>query len=177
MPTARHTLLKWLSAAVWYIGAGMLLWKGAERLIGAAAALGSVEWPVTVGLLAVGLGVIQGQTVFRRSCVRNLHRIRALESPRLWQFFRPSFFVALAVMIGGAVVLSILADRGPIAALAVAGVDWLIGFSLLVSSLTFWAGTPESDSEGYQHQTSYGGQAEEAASWRESRVQRPESRT
>ena len=170
MPTARHTLLKWLSAAVWYVGAGMLLWKGAERLIGAAAALGSVQWPVTVGVLAMGLGVIQGRTVFRRSCVRNLRRIRSLESPRLWQFFRPGFFVALAAMIGGAVALSILADRGPVAALAVAGVDWLIGFSLLVSSFTFWTRLPEPQAEGRrtrrsegQRQTSYGGQAEEAA--------------
>ena len=159
MPTARHALLKWLSAAVWYVGAGMLLWKGTGRLLDAAAGLGSVQWPVTVGLLAMGLGVVQGRTVFRRSCIRNLRRIRSLESPRLWQFFRPGFFLALAAMIGGAVVLSLLADRGPVVALAVAGVDWLIGFSLLVSSFTFWGGHPKPIGN-----VAYGRQAEEAAS-------------
>lgn len=163
MPTARHTLLKWLSAAVWYVGAGVLLWKGAERLIDAAAALGSVQWPVTVGLLAMGLGVVQGRTVFRQSCIRNLRRIRTLESPRLWQFFRPSFFLALTAMIGGAVVLSVVAGRGPVSALLVAGVDWLIGFSLLVSSSTFWSGDPGTRPERHA-EPGYGPQAEEAAS-------------
>lgn len=158
MPTARHTLLKWLSAAVWYVGAGMLLWKGADRLLLAAGDLESLRWPVTVGLISMGLGVIQGRTLFRRSCVRNLRRIEALESPRPWQFFRPAFFVALSAMIGGAVVLSMLAERGPIAALAVAGVDWLIGFSLLTSSFTFWGELPK------PLQTPYGGQADQAAS-------------
>ena len=148
MPTARHTLLKWLSAAVWYIGAGILLWKGSERLLGAAAELGSAPWPIAVGLLSMALGTLQGRTVFRASCVRNLRRIRALESPRPWQFFRPRFFLALAAMIGGAIVLSMVAGQSPTAALAVAGVDWLIGFSLLVSSFTFWSWESRGGSSG-----------------------------
>ena len=143
MPTPRHALLKWLAAAVWYTGAGVLLWKGAERLLGAADALGSPAWPLTVGLLALGLGAVQGRLVFRATCVRNLRRIRALESPKPWQFFRPGFFLALAGMIGAAALLSLVAGRGPVAALLVAGVDWLIGFSLLVSSEAFWSWRPD----------------------------------
>ncbi|MDX1673282.1 MAG: hypothetical protein R3314_00665 [Longimicrobiales bacterium] len=142
MPTARHSLLKWIAAAVWYVGAGVLLWKGAERLVESAASLGTL-WPAVVGVLAVGLGALQGRTLFRRACVRNLRRIRALRSPRPWQFFRPAFFLALAAMIAAAVVLSMLAERGPVAAVLVGGVDWLIGFSLLTGSAAFWSRAPE----------------------------------
>lgn len=133
-----HTTLRLLAAAVWYAGAGVLIWKGAQRFLEAAAALGSPAWPATAALLGLGLGAIQGRTVFRRACVRNLRRIRQLESPRAWQFFRPRFFLALAAMVGGAAALSVVAGTGPAAAVAVAGVDWLIGFSLLVSSPAFW---------------------------------------
>jgi hypothetical protein len=139
MPSVRHSLLKWLAAAVWYAGAGVLLWKGTGRFLAAAAGLGPA-WPAAVAALSFGLGTLQGRTVFRSVCVRNLRRIRALDSPRPWQFFRPRFFLALAAMVGGAVALSILADYGPVATVAVAGVDWLIGFSLLVSSEAFWTG-------------------------------------
>jgi hypothetical protein len=137
MPSIRHTLLEWLSAAVWYTGAGVLLWKGTGRFFVAAAGL-APAWPIGVAVGSAALGILQGRTVFRDACVRNLARIRRLESPRPWQFFRPRFFLALAAMIGGAVALSVIADAGPAAALAVAGVDWLIGFSLLVSSEAFW---------------------------------------
>ena len=143
MPTARHSLLKWSAAAVWYVGAGVLLWKGAERLAESATPLGTL-WPAVVGLLAVGLGVLQGRVVFRRACVRNLRRIRALPSPRPWQLFRPAFFLALAAMIAAAIGLSVLAGHGPRAAALVGGVDWLIGVSLLVGSTAFWTWTPES---------------------------------
>lgn len=142
MPTARHHILKWLSAAVWYTGAGVLLWKGTGRLFAAAAELGP-QWPVGVAILSFALGTLQGRTVFRRACLQNLQRIRALESPRPWQFFRPGFFLALAAMIGGAAALSVVARSGPAAALAVAGVDWLIGFSLLISSEAFLSRSEE----------------------------------
>ena len=141
MPSARHRLLKWLAAAVWYTGAGVLLWKGTGRYLAAAAVLGPA-WPAATAALGFGLGTLQGRTVFRTACVRNLRRIRALDAPRPWEFFRPGFFAALAAMVGGAVALSLLAGAGPAAALAVAGVDWLIGFSLLVSSEAFWTWRP-----------------------------------
>lgn len=142
MPTTRHRTLKWLAAAVWYIGAGVLLWKGTGRLFAAAAEL-APRWPITVAIISVVAGTLQGRTVFRKACVRNLRRIRALESPRPWQFFRPGFFLALAAMVGGAAALSVVARAGPLATLAVAGVDWLIGFSLLVGSEAFWRRQPE----------------------------------
>lgn len=136
MPSVRHHILKWLSAAVWFTGAGILLWKGTGRFFAAAAEL-APAWPIGVAVVSAALGILQGRTVFRRTCARNLHRIRALESPRPWQFFRPGFFLALAAMVGGAAALSVVAGYGPGAALAVAGVDWLIGFSLLISGEAF----------------------------------------
>ena len=142
MPTPHHAFLKWLSAAVWYIGAGVLVWKGAERLLESAIALGPV-WPAAIGVLAVAFGAARGRTLFRRACTRNLQRIRLLDSPKPWLFFRPVFFLALAGMVGAAVALSLLARQGPVAALLVGGADWLIGFSLLIGSSPFWTWSPE----------------------------------
>ncbi len=157
MSTIQHRILKWLSAAVWYTGAGVLLGKGTGRFFAAATEL-APAWPMGVAVVSAALGILQGRTVFRDACVRNLARIRALESPRPWQFFQPRFFLALAVMIGGAAALGVLAGTGAAATAAVAGVDWLIGFSLLVSSEAFWerrraVAVPSSDTAAHPEES------------------------
>lgn len=140
-----HATLKLLAAAVWYSGGLVLLWNGGERLLDAVASPAAPAWPLTAGLLGLGIGVVQGRTVFRRACVRNLRRIRALESPRAWQFFRPGFFLALAAMVGGAAALAVIAETGPVATVLVGAVDWVIAFSLLVSGEAFWTWRPEGE--------------------------------
>lgn len=50
-------------------------------------------------LAGIAAGLLKMMFLFNHFCQRNLDRIAALEAPRIWQFFRPAFFPALAVMI------------------------------------------------------------------------------
>ncbi|MBK8164872.1 MAG: hypothetical protein IPK64_02790 [bacterium] len=127
-----------LAAVTWYAGAVSLLRKGVSLL-----AKEHARDPEGLGLwLALGAGLLLGglkaRFVFSANCRRNLARIAALPDPRLWQFFRPGFFVALAAMITAGVLLSRLARVEPRAICYVAALDLAIGLALLGSSLVFW---------------------------------------
>lgn len=137
MRASRRTL-NILAAVTWYGGAVSLLRKGVTLLVkehdrdpggaGVWLALGA-------GLL---LGGLKARFIFNANCRRNLARIAALPDPRLWQFFRPGFFVALVAMITAGILLSRLARNEPGAVLYVAALDLTIGTALLVSSFVFW---------------------------------------
>ncbi len=136
-----RTALKALAAATWYIGGGVLLYKGSGYLF-AAAASGSELWPALSGALGVTVGLMRGRTMFLRACRQNLARIDALDDPRVWQFFRPGFFAALAVMIAGGAVLAWLAETGYTGAVVVGGLELVIATALLTSSVAFWTAGP-----------------------------------
>ncbi len=130
--------LKILAALVWYSGGFILLLKGRSLLMEAEALRPGQFWlwlAVGGGLL---LGVVQARFLFSKSGRRNLRRIDALERPRLWQFFRPGFFAALAVMIAAGAMLSRLAHGNYPFLLFVAGLDMAVAISLLGSSTVFW---------------------------------------
>lgn len=143
MPTAEHNLLKWLSAAVWYTGGLVLLLKGADWLLQAATA-GDRLWPVLAAATALGVGLARGRTVFRKACIKNLERIRALNRPRIWQVFRPVFFLALGAMFAAAFLMGWIARSGYIGMTLVGGLDLVIGISLLTGATAFWTWQPES---------------------------------
>lgn len=136
MPVARN-VLKALAAITWYVGGGVLLYKGGGYLLRAAAA-GPLLPAALSGLLGATVGVLRGRSMFLRACRRNLVRIAALEEPRIWQFFRPAFFAALALMIAGGVVLAWLAGTGYWGAVVVGGLELVIATALLTSSVAFW---------------------------------------
>lgn len=136
-----HTALKVLAAATWYIGSGVLLYKGSGYLL-EAAGTGSAVWPALSGAAGVLVGLMRGRTMFLKACHRNLARIDALDDPRVWQFFRPAFFAALAVMIAGGAVLAWLAETGYTGAVVVGGLELIIGTALLTSSVAFWREGP-----------------------------------
>ena len=127
-----------LAALVWLIGGFVLSVKGASLLVEAVLLRSGWFWP---GLaIATGLvtGVIQGRLLFVRNCHKNLDRIAALEQPKIWQFYRPGFFVALAAMIATGAALSRLAQGSYPFLLAVAALDLSLSTALLGSSLVFW---------------------------------------
>ena len=131
----------WLSAAVWYTGAGVLLWKGAGWLLEAA---GREGWalPAAVAAVAIAVGLLRGRTVFRRAAVKNLERIRALHAPRLYQVFRPAFFLALAAMFAAVFRFGWIARTGYPGMVIVGGLDLVIGVSLLTGATAFWTWEP-----------------------------------
>lgn len=127
-----------LAALVWIFG-GIMLFRGGLDLVRQAGELApGSRWPWLFILLGTTLGAVQAATIFRRSCRRNLSRIGQLPDPRLWQFFRPGFFLALAGMISAGVLLDHLARGHFFFTLAVAGLDFALTISLLGSSYLFW---------------------------------------
>ena len=127
-----------LAAVVWYIGAVMLFRSGLELLSQARELRPDSTWHWLFIALGVVLGVLQARTLFTRSCRRNIQRIQELEDPKLWEFFRPGFFLALVGMISTGVLLDHLSKGIYMFMLFVAGLDFALTISLLGSSLVFW---------------------------------------
>jgi hypothetical protein len=147
-----HTTLKLLAAITWYVGGGILTYKGAGYLV--HAGYSGAPWPALLaGGLGGGLGVFRGRTLFLRACERNLRRIRQLPDPRAWQFFRPGFFAALAVMIAFGGFLAWLAETGYWGAVVVGGLELVVGTALLTSGVAFWRDVQEPNSEPGQVET------------------------
>lgn len=127
---------------MWCIGGTILLLKGGSLLVEANALKpeGLGPWLAAGGGLL--LGALKARYLFTRSCRKNLERISALEQPRVWQFFRPWFFFALAIMILAGVTLSRLAHGNYPFLIGVATLDLGIAFALLGSIPVFWKGGP-----------------------------------
>ena len=130
--------LKILAALVWYIGSTFLLLKASRLLIEAEALKPEEGWHWLAVVAGLFLGGLKAKFLFSRSCQRNLDRIDALNRPRVWQFFRPWFFVFLTMMILAGVTLSRLASNNYPFLISVAILDIGIGIALLGSSYVFW---------------------------------------
>lgn len=113
------------------------MYKGTGYLIAADSA-GSALPPVLAGLAGVLVGLLRGRTMFLDACRRNLRRIAGLDDPRIWQFFRPGFFAALALMIAAGAGLAWLAGTGYWGEVVVGGLELVIATALLTSSVAFW---------------------------------------
>lgn len=132
-----RSALKALAAVTWYVGGGVLLYKGGGYLVHAGGT-GAVVPPVLAGLAGLTIGLLRGRTMFLEACRRNLRRIEGLDEPRVWQFFRPGFFAALALMIAGGAALAWVAGTGYWGEVVVGGLELVIATALLTSSIAFW---------------------------------------
>lgn len=138
MLTVSPRMLKILAAAVWHIGGLVLLLKARSLLLEADSLNGTKIWPWLAVAAAVLLGSLKARYLFVKSCRKNMRRIEGLERPYLWQFFRPGFFAALALMIAAGAALSRLAHGSYPFLLGVALLDLSIAVALLGSSYVFW---------------------------------------
>ena len=134
---SNHTL-NILAAIVWYTGGIVLLLKGSNLLIEADTLKPEKYWTQLASITGLFLGSLKARFLFNRSCQKNLNRIAALNRPRIWQFFRIRFFVALMVMIMMSIILSGLVHNNYILLLSVAILDISISIALLGSSYVFW---------------------------------------
>jgi len=133
-----HKTLKLLAALIWYLGPVILLNKGAE-LANEANLLEPQGWGRLFGWSAgIAVGLVKTRYIFLKSCRKNLARIDALTSPRLGQFYRVQFFIALASMIVLGAFLSRASQGNHTFLVAVATLDISIGTALLFSSKVFW---------------------------------------
>ena len=137
MKTSKNTLII-LAAIIWYIGGIMLFRSGIELIIQTREMEPNSSWHWLFILLGVGLGIYQALTIFTRSCQKNIKRINQLENPRIWQFYRPGFFIALAAMISTGVLLDYFSQGHYFFMLIVAALDFALTISLLGSSRVFW---------------------------------------
>lgn len=133
----RPITLKLFAASFWYVGGGVLAYRGASYLLGAMD-VGTAWPPVIAGLAGVVVGLLRGRTLFLRANHRNLRRIEGLADPRAWQFFRPAFFAALVVMVAAGAFLAWLGRQGYWGGVVVGGLELTIATALLTSSVVFW---------------------------------------
>ena len=136
--TATRGILKTLAAITWYAGGIALLLKGTSLVIEARTLRPGQPWT----WLAVGVGLLAGAAkalcLFAGNCRKNLARIDDLVEPKVWQFFRPRFFMFLALMITLGASLSKMSHGNYALLLCVAALDLGIAAALLGSSYVFW---------------------------------------
>lgn len=133
-----HRSLRILAALLWYIGSTVLLIKGGSLLFEAKELKPEEGWSWQVAILGIFLGSLKAKFIFSRSCQKNINRIATLVQPKIWQFFRIRFFMALMLMVLLGVSLSMLAHNNYPMLISVALLDISIGIALLGNSYVFW---------------------------------------
>ena len=133
-----HNQLKLTAALIWYTG-GIVLALKAYSLILEALQL-QPHSPVVVVSIIVGviIGLLKARFIFNKSCYKNLERIHLLQQPKIWNAFRPRFFLFLVIMISIGATLSHQAHGSFNFLIAVATLDISISIALLWSSKVFW---------------------------------------
>lgn len=133
-----HKTLKLLAALVWYTGPVILFSKGAALADGAQE-LNPEGFGKTFGwLVGIVVGIIKTRYIFLRANRKNLARIDALNTPKIWEFYRIQFFFFLGLMILTGNLLSTYSQGYHGVMVFVAALDISIGTALLLSSYEFW---------------------------------------
>lgn len=135
---ASHLVLIVVAAFVWYAGGIALLLKGSALIKSAHAIDGQSLWIFAAPLLGVIAGLLKGKFLFSKTCRKNIHRIRALADPRVWQCFRPGMLIFLAIIIPTGAWMSRAAAGNFTYLCLVGALDLSISFALLTSSMVFW---------------------------------------
>lgn len=123
---------------MWYLGGFVLILKGINLLIEANSLNPNLNWPWIAMIIGLFIGILKAMFLFNKSCEKNLNRIDSLTQPRVWQFYRPGFFMALTAMILIGIMLSYFAHGTYSFLLIVAIIDISIAVALLGSSYVFW---------------------------------------
>ncbi len=138
MLTVSARTLNILAALVWYVGGSVLLIKGSTLLVEVHTLRPEMYWIWIVITAGLCFGGLKGKFIFSKNCQNNLVRIRSLDQPKVWQIFRPWFFVFLAAMIATGATLSRLAHDNYYFLIGVAILDFSIAIALLWSGYVFW---------------------------------------
>lgn len=133
-----HRTLRILAALTWCSGGVVLMFKGGALLVESYSLWANHDLTWVAPVVGVGIGLLKVTLLFNRFCARNLERIDALEHPKVWQFFRPGFFLFLAAMVVLGATLSRMAlDSYPLLLFMVA-LDLSLATALLGSLPVFW---------------------------------------
>ncbi|MCF6280651.1 MAG: hypothetical protein L3J28_00320 [Candidatus Polarisedimenticolaceae bacterium] len=139
MFSATHRQLKILAALLWMTGGIILVLKAVSLLSEAQALNATGIWHWLAIVIGLSVGLIKVKFIFRHVCRKNLRRIDRLERPKMWHFYRPGFFLFLAIMISSGATLSRMAHGDYSMLIAVAILDLSVATALLGSSPVFYA--------------------------------------
>jgi len=132
------TTLKSLAMLVWYIGFIALSLKS-YALFDEAYGIDSDPYRLAgILLLGVLLSLLKTRYIFAKACRKNLTRIEALTHPRIWQFYRPGFFLFLAGVISLGAWLSRMAAGDYLFLVSVGVVDMALALALFFSGFVFF---------------------------------------
>jgi len=132
-----HSVLRLLALFTWITGGVVLFLKGFALFTEADGLLPGAVLNYLPFAVAVVVGGLKARWLFLPSCRKNLTRISSLANPKLWQFFRPGFFIFLLCMVLLGVWLSGWASGSYLKLLAVASVDLTLSVALLGSLVGF----------------------------------------
>lgn len=136
--TATPDALIRLAAVIWFTGVIVLLFKSTGMFIEAAGKGASVFLTSLAVLSGLSLGVVKSKYLFVRVCVKNINRIRALASPKIWQCYRGRFFFFLACMIISGDYAYSLARDNIDSLLCLAVLELSVGTALFISARCFF---------------------------------------
>ena len=138
MLTASAKTIKNTAALIWVTGAIILSIKSSSLLIQATIISPDLPWVWIAVLTGLVIGTIKTKFLFTRLCYKNLKRIDELKQPKLWQCYRPQFFIFLFLMISLGAYMSRTSEGDYFMLLGVAIVDLSIATALFGSSICFW---------------------------------------
>ncbi len=138
MFTASTNTIKTIAAVIWITGAITLGIKSSSLLIQATEISPELPWVWIAVLTGLVIGAIKTKYLFTRLCYKNLNRIDELKQPKLWQCYRPQFFIFLFLMISLGAYMSRTAEGNYFMLIGVAIVDLSIATALFGSCLCFW---------------------------------------
>jgi len=124
-------------------GAIVLGVKGGSLLMQAVAMRPEMPWTWLVLPAALLIGGIKTVLIFEKACRRNLDRIALLEDGRIWQAYRPGFYLFLMAMIVLGGTLSRMAQGNYDGLMAMAVLDFSLATALLGGGRLFWTHRPE----------------------------------
>ena len=126
------------AAMIWYAGGLILLLKGGALLRGAYLIDAQSIWVYAAACLGIVAGLVKGRLLFRKSCQKNIQRIKGLAKSRWWQFFQPHMLLFLAIIIPAGAWMSYIAAGNYARLCLVGALDLSIAVALLSSSTVFW---------------------------------------
>lgn len=135
--TSKATL-KILAAIVWFTGVIVLSRKSFFLLQSANEINPNLIYLGLAILIALIIGIIKTKYLFIGLCIKNLSRINILNNPKIWQFYRPQFFIFLISMIFLGSYLANIAQGNYIMLVTMAAIELSIATALLGSSHCYW---------------------------------------
>jgi len=134
--TKKHLII--IASLIWYTGSISLVLKSISLLNDAYNIYPNLPIIIISAIAGLTIGFFKGKYIFAKFCRKNIKRINELQKIKPWLFFKPSFIIALAIMISSGVALSKWAEGMYAPLITVAILDLTIGTALFYSSFVHW---------------------------------------